>query len=70
VAAPRDRIAPAVERYYDPASERLPAKGDETPANQRISVIGSFSFDATIMKASPGRARPSTPIHTAHLQRT
>jgi hypothetical protein len=65
----RLRIAPTVTRYYDPGSERPAREGDERPANQRISVIGSFSFDATIMKASPGRARPSTPTTTEHRQR-
>ena len=70
---PRRLIAPTVARYYDPASERLPARATKDQQISAISVTGSFSFDANIMTASPGRARPSTPIHyrtpPAHLKR-
>jgi hypothetical protein len=51
------------------AANDLPARATKDQQIKRISVIGSFSFDATIMKASPGRARPSTPTTTEHRLR-
>jgi hypothetical protein len=51
------------------AANDLPARATKDQQIKRISVIGSFSFDAIDMRASPGRARPSTPTTTEHRQR-